>query len=68
VIEKFGRIDILHNNVGSGRMGGPLELSEAEWHKAINVNLTSVKLHYRSVSPLMAVLPAGRVDLLTRGH
>jgi len=42
VIEKFGRIDILHNRVGLGRMGGPLELSEAEWHKAIDVNLTSI--------------------------
>jgi NAD(P)-dependent dehydrogenase (short-subunit alcohol dehydrogenase family) len=42
VTEKFGRIDILHNNVGFTRMGGPLELSEADWYKAIDVNLTSI--------------------------
>ena len=36
VTEKFGRIDILHNNVGFTRMGGPLELNEADWYKAID--------------------------------
>jgi NAD(P)-dependent dehydrogenase (short-subunit alcohol dehydrogenase family) len=53
VIEKFGRIDILHNNVGPGRMGGPLELSEAEWHKAINVNLTSIFITCEATLPSM---------------
>src|SRR5207244_234276 len=32
-IEAWGRIDILHNNVGIGGMGGPVELSEAGWRR-----------------------------------
>ena len=27
-IERYGRIDVLHNNVGITEMGGPVELSE----------------------------------------
>ena len=53
VIAKFGRIDILHNNVGLTRMGGPLELSEADWYKAIDVNLTSIFITCKATLPAM---------------
>jgi NAD(P)-dependent dehydrogenase (short-subunit alcohol dehydrogenase family) len=53
VIEKFGRIDLLHNNVGFTRMGGPLELSEADWYKAIDVNLTSIFITCKATLPTM---------------
>ena len=31
-LAKWGRIDVLDNNVGIGSTGGPVELSEDEWH------------------------------------
>lgn len=32
-VKAHGRIDVLHNNVGHAKMGGPVELSEAEWDR-----------------------------------
>lgn len=40
-IERFERIDILHNNVGVDRVGGPVETSEMSWDQVIKINLTS---------------------------
>jgi len=48
-----GRIDVLHNNVGVAAMGGPVELSEEAWRRAIDVNLTSVYLTCKHVLPVM---------------
>ena len=41
-IARFGRIDILHNNVGVTHMGGPVELSEEQFHVALDLNIGSV--------------------------
>jgi NAD(P)-dependent dehydrogenase (short-subunit alcohol dehydrogenase family) len=51
---QFGRIDILHNNVGIG-MGdaGPTHLSEENWQRIIDVNLKSVFLTSKHVLPVM---------------
>jgi NAD(P)-dependent dehydrogenase (short-subunit alcohol dehydrogenase family) len=38
---KWGRIDILDNNVGIGSTGGPIELSEDEWDQVFDVNVKS---------------------------
>jgi NAD(P)-dependent dehydrogenase (short-subunit alcohol dehydrogenase family) len=38
----YGRLDIVHNNVGVTRIGGPVELSEEDWNAAFDVNVTSV--------------------------
>ena len=32
-IERFGRIDILHNNVGIVELGGPVDTSEESWDR-----------------------------------
>lgn len=56
--ERWGGIDILHNNVGIAKMGGPVELSEEDWHRVMDVNLTGVFLACKHVLPLM--LEAGR--------
>jgi NAD(P)-dependent dehydrogenase (short-subunit alcohol dehydrogenase family) len=53
VLDKFGRIDILHNNVGVTIMGDPTELSEADWHKTLDVNTTSIFLTCKHVLPVM---------------
>jgi len=53
-LQEFGRIDILHNNVGILEMGGPVELSEAAWDKVVAVNLTSMFLTCKHALPIMA--------------
>jgi len=58
--EEFGRIDILHNNVGIG-MGdaGPTHLSEENWQRIIDVNLKSVFLTSKHVLPVMREQESG---------
>ena len=58
MIDRWGGIDILHNNVGIAKMGGPVELSEDDWHRVMDVNLTGVFLACKHVLPHM--LEAGR--------
>jgi NAD(P)-dependent dehydrogenase (short-subunit alcohol dehydrogenase family) len=41
-IEKFGRIDILGNNVALGSHGGPVEISEETWDRVMDVNVKSM--------------------------
>lgn len=57
---QFGRIDILHNNVGIG-MGdaGPTHLSEENWQRIIDVNLKSVFLTSKHVLPVMREQESG---------
>jgi len=52
-LEAFGRIDVLHNNVGILALGGPAELDEAEWRRCLDVNLTSMFLTCKHVLPVM---------------
>ena len=52
-VERYGRIDILHNNVGTTIMGDPIALSELDWHRAIDVNITSIFLTCKHVLPVM---------------
>jgi len=53
IAARHGRIDILHNNVGTTAMGGPIEESEESWHRVIDINLTSVFLTCKHVLPVM---------------
>ena len=56
-----GRIDILHNNVGHAKMGGPVELSEQEWDRELDLNLKGVFLACKHVLPLMLGQGAGSI-------
>lgn len=56
-----GRIDILHNNVGYAQMGGPIELTEADWHRAIDLNVTSCFITCKHVLPHMLKQGAGSI-------
>jgi NAD(P)-dependent dehydrogenase (short-subunit alcohol dehydrogenase family) len=49
----FGRIDILHNNVGGSITGGPVEMSVQEFRAQLDLNLTSVFVTCKAVLPLM---------------
>jgi len=52
-LEKFGRIDVLHNNVGITVVGGAAEIEEADWDRVLAVNLKSAYLTCRQVIPVM---------------
>jgi NAD(P)-dependent dehydrogenase (short-subunit alcohol dehydrogenase family) len=52
-LEAFGRIDVLHNNVGITDMGALETLTEAQWHRVMDVNLTGVFLACKAVVPVM---------------
>jgi len=61
-IEAYGRIDVLHNNVGIG--GGDdeiLSLTEAAWDRIMSVNLKGMFLCSRSALPVMREQRAGSI-------
>lgn len=60
-IERFGKIDVLHNNVGIARMGGPVEQSLDEWNLVLNVNITSMFLTCKHVIPHMLKQGSGSI-------
>ncbi len=52
-VAAYGRIDVLHNNVGTTIMGGPVELGEADWQKQLDINLKSCFLTCKHTLPVM---------------
>jgi NAD(P)-dependent dehydrogenase (short-subunit alcohol dehydrogenase family) len=59
--ERYGRIDILHNNVGIGIGGGPVELSEEDWNKVMDTNLKGMYLTCKYVLPYMEQQGSGAI-------
>ena len=60
-LDTYGRIDVLVNNVGIARVGGPVELDEAEWDRVMAVNLTSAYLTCKAVLPVMVGQGGGAI-------
>ncbi len=60
-LQSFGRIDVLHNNVGIVETGGPVEMSEEAWERVIRVNQTSVFLTCKHVLPHMEAQGRGSI-------
>lgn len=58
---RFGRLDVLVNNVGTPRPGGPVALDEADWDQQIALNLKSVYLVCKHVIPVMAAGGGGAI-------
>lgn len=52
-IEKFGRIDALVNNVGVAGEGGPVECTEEQWQRDMDVNIKSMFLTCKYTIPHM---------------
>ena len=52
-LAEFGRIDVLHNNVGITDMGGLDEITEERWKRVMDINLTGVFLTCKAVVPVM---------------
>ncbi len=53
-LEKFGALDILHNNVGVGFGDGPVgKVSETNWRKIVDINLNGTFLSCAAALPHM---------------
>ncbi|MCZ6678787.1 MAG: SDR family NAD(P)-dependent oxidoreductase [Candidatus Poribacteria bacterium] len=57
----YGRIDILHNNVGIVEVGGCVEASEESWDRVNAVNLKSIFLTCKYVLPYMEQQGGGAI-------
>jgi len=51
VVKRYGRLDILHNNVGAESKGSVVDMDLAEWDTIININLKSIVLTSRFAIP-----------------
>ena len=60
-IQTFGRVDILHNNVALGAHGGPVETSEEDWDRVIDINLKSIFLTCKYALPYMEKQGSGAI-------
>ena len=61
-VASFGRLDILHNNVGiGGRLSTPETIDLADWHRVFETNLTSALLCCRSCIPRMRAGGGGAI-------
>jgi 3-oxoacyl-[acyl-carrier protein] reductase len=59
--EKFGRIDVLVNNAGVTRDGLLMRMSDDDWAKVIDTNLTGAFYTCRAVSRLMLKQRSGAI-------
>jgi hypothetical protein len=50
-LEHFGKIDVLHNNVGIAPAGGPLDIDDALFQKTMDINVGSILRTTRAVLP-----------------
>jgi NAD(P)-dependent dehydrogenase (short-subunit alcohol dehydrogenase family) len=60
-LAKWGRVDVLINNVGKSEKGDPGSMSEEVWDSQVAVNLKSVYLTCHSVLPIMEKQGSGVV-------
>jgi NAD(P)-dependent dehydrogenase (short-subunit alcohol dehydrogenase family) len=61
ILARFGRIDVLHHNVGIGRPAGPLDFSIDEWRRINDVNVTSLLLACQAFLPTMVERRTGAI-------
>ena len=57
----YGRIDVLHNNVGIVELGGPVAADEDSWDRVMAVNLKSMFLTCKHVLPHMEQQGSGAI-------
>jgi NAD(P)-dependent dehydrogenase (short-subunit alcohol dehydrogenase family) len=60
-VETYGKIDILHNNVGIAKTEGIDETSEEDWDHISDVNLKSIFLTCKNVIPQMLKQERGAI-------
>ncbi len=60
-LQAYGRIDVLHNNVGLLDLAGPVELAEETWDRVVDVNVKGMFLTCKHVLPVMEAQGAGAI-------
>ncbi len=58
---EYGRIDILQANAGIGKVGGPGDISVAEWERIQRVNVTSLLIASSLIAPIMKAQCGGAI-------
>lgn len=53
VCDRWGTIDVLHHNVGIGKVGGPVDTSFEDWQRVQSVNMDSLFHLTKAVIPVM---------------
>lgn len=64
-VKTYGRLDILHNNVGIGAPGTPETVKLDDWHKVIEANLTTTMLCTRYCIPKMKESGGGSIIMVS---
>jgi len=60
-IDRWGRLDVLDNNVGMESKGTVLEVEEADWDAVMAVNVKTIVLASRAAVPVMADQGGGSI-------
>ncbi len=60
-IDTLGQVDVLVNNAGLGGSAAVIEMSDEQWHKVLDVSLTSVFRMTRAMLPHMYARRAGAI-------
>jgi NAD(P)-dependent dehydrogenase (short-subunit alcohol dehydrogenase family) len=61
-IDRYGRLDILHNNIGFGHTGTPETLDLADWNRVLEGNLTAVLMATKACLPRMKATGGGAIN------
>ena len=58
-LDRYGRVDVLINNVGGSKWTPTAEISDEEWHEIIDLNLVSAARMSRGIIPTMQAQGGG---------